>query len=122
MKESHSHMIPDPGEKFSYVIVKGEPRYEECEGKRKKIPWKTFDYMDFVEVAKMENKQIDILRYMNGTIGLCARFISVDERYWPPSDHDIMKIKNDDERTDQIDKYSQAEAKKWLRKYIKSLN
>ncbi|GES94266.1 DNA polymerase family B-domain-containing protein [Rhizophagus clarus] len=82
-----NEMIPDPGERFNYVVVKGPPLYNE------------------------EEK----------TVGMCARFINEDDRYQLPPSHKIMQLKDSDEKEKQIDTYSQDEAKKWLKKYIKGL-
>ncbi|RIB08439.1 hypothetical protein C2G38_2211662 [Gigaspora rosea] len=88
--------VPDPGERFSYVVVKG-PRLRDEKGR--------------------------LTSYRVGTmVGMCARFINEDIRYQPPPSDKIMQLKDSDEKEKQIDAYSQKEAKKWLTKYIKALN
>ena len=77
--------------------------------------------MEFPDIAKKLNIEIDIGHYLEKTVGLCARFINDDERYQPPPSHNIMQIKDSDEREKRVDAYSQNEAKKWLKKYIKTL-
>ena len=49
-------------------------------------------------------------RLLSGTT--TARFINDDERYQPPPSHNIMQIKDSDEREKRVDVYSQNEAKK----------
>jgi len=117
MKEKQLN-IPDPGEHFSYVVVKGERCRDE---KGRLIQYRVGDYMEYPEFAKEQNMEININHYLESTLGLCARFINEDEKYQPPSSNKIMHIKDSDDREKQIDVYSQKEAKKWLEKYIKSL-
>jgi len=74
--------------------------------------------MEFPDIAKELNIEIDIGHYLKKTVGLCARFINDDERYQPPN---IIQIKDSDEREKRVNAYSQNEAKKWLKKYIKTL-
>ncbi|RGB22353.1 hypothetical protein C1646_776218 [Rhizophagus diaphanus] len=117
MREKNER-IPDPGERFSYVVVKGPPLYNE---KGQKEPHRVGDYMEYADIAKKLNMEIDINYYLEKTVGLCARFINEDDRYQPPPSHKIMQLKDSDEKEKQIDTYSQDEAKKWLKKYIKGL-
>ena len=77
--------------------------------------------MEFPDITKELNIEIDISYYLKKTVGLCARFINDDKRYQPPLSHNIMQIKDSDEREKRVDAYSQNEAKKWLKKYIKTL-
>jgi len=78
MKEKYENKIPDSGERFSYVIVKGGPLYDE---NGKKQPRRVADYMEFPNIAKELNIEIDIGHYLEKTVGLCACFINDDERY-----------------------------------------
>ncbi|CAB5210402.1 unnamed protein product [Rhizophagus irregularis] len=73
--------IPDPGERFSYVVVKG-PRLRSEEGRL--IPYRVGDYMEYAGIAKEKNMEIDINYYLGTTVGMCARFINEDDRYQPP--------------------------------------
>jgi len=41
--------IPDPGERFSYVIVKGLLLYNE---QGRKVPYRVGDYMEYTDIAK----------------------------------------------------------------------
>ncbi|RGB22618.1 hypothetical protein C1646_775809 [Rhizophagus diaphanus] len=79
------------------------------------------DYMEYVGIAKEKNMEIDINYYLGTTVGMCARFINEDDRYQPSPSHKIMQLKYSDEKEKQTDKYSQDEATKWLKKYIKDL-
>ena len=117
MREKNER-IPDPGERFSYVVVKGPPLYNE---KGRKEPHRIGDYMEYADIAKELNMEIDINYYLEKTVGMCARFINEDDRYQPPPSYKIMQLKDSDEKEKQIDTYSQDEAKKWLKKYIKGL-
>ena len=118
MREKYEERIPDPGERFSYVIVKGE-RCRDDNGRL--IPYKVADYMQFPDIAKEFNMEIDINYYLEKTAGMCARFINEDDRYQPPPLHEIMQIKDMDKREKRIDAHSQKKAVDWLKKYIKSL-
>ncbi|CAB5346773.1 unnamed protein product [Rhizophagus irregularis] len=110
--------IPDPGERFSYVLVKGERQRDE---KGRLIARRIADYMEYPETVKKYNMEIDINHYLEKTLGMCARFINEDNRYQPPPSHKIMQIRDLDEREKQIDVYSQKEAVKSLKNFIKGL-
>src|SRR3954449_12710569 len=110
--------IPDPSERFSYVVVNGLPLRDE---KDQKIPRRNADYMEYPDFAKEHNMEIDINHYLEKTAGLCACFINDNEKYQLPPLHEIMQIKDMDKKKKRMDTYSQKEAVKWLKKYIKSL-
>ncbi|RIA85344.1 hypothetical protein C1645_830949 [Glomus cerebriforme] len=110
--------IPDPGERFSYIIVKGPLLYNK---KSRKEPHRVGDYMEYTNIAKEENMKIDINYYLGTTVAMCACFINEDDRYQPLPSHKITQLKNSDEKEKQINIYFQKEAKKCLEKYIKSL-
>jgi hypothetical protein len=110
--------IPDPGEHFSYVVVKGPPLYNK---NGRKEPHRVGDFMEYADITKEQNMEIDINYYLGTTTAMCARFINEDDMYQPPPSDRIMQIKDSDQREKQIDAYSQKEAKKSLEKYIKSL-
>ncbi|CAJ0824409.1 5349_t:CDS:1 [Entrophospora sp. SA101] len=79
--------------------------------------------MEFVDVVKELNKELDLSHYFENTItALCARFIMYDKRYEPPPTDEIMQISDLDEKYKQIDIYTQNKAKKWLESYIKEIN
>ena len=65
--------------------------------------------------------KIDINYYLGTTVGMCVRFINEDDSYQPLPSYKIMQIKNSDVREKEIDKYSQDEAVRQLKKYIKTL-
>jgi hypothetical protein len=75
----------------------------------------------YADIAKESNMEININHYLEKTTGLCARFINNDDKYQPPTSHKIMQIVDSDEREKQIDTYSQKEAVKYLKKFIKGL-
>jgi DNA polymerase elongation subunit (family B) len=116
--EERGKKKPDPGERFSYVVVKG-PRLRDEKGRL--IPYRVGAFMEYADIAKEQNMEIDINYYLEKTVGMCARFINEDDRYQPPPSNKVMQIKDSDEKEKQIDVYSQGEAKKWLKKYIKGL-
>jgi hypothetical protein len=64
------------------------------------------DYMEFPDIAKKLNMKIDIIRYLDETKGMCARFINDYDRYQPPPKHKTMQIEDSDKRDKQIDAYS----------------
>ena len=109
--------IPDSGEHFSYVVVNDGPCYKEDGTKSTRKG----DYMEFANIAKEFNMEIDISYYLKQTVGMCARFINEDDMFQPPPSDKIMEIKDTDKREKQIDDYSQRMAKNWLKKYIKGL-
>ena len=110
--------IPDPDERFSYVVVKGLPFYNK-EGRKE--PHRVGNFMEYADIAKDQNMEIDINYYLGTTTAMCTCFINEDDSYQPSLSDKIMQIKDSDEREKQIDIYSQKEAKKYLKKYIKSL-
>ena len=111
--------IPDPGKRFSYVVVKGPPLYNEQD---RKMPHRVRDYMEYADIAKERNIEIDINYYLGTTVEMCARFINEDDRYQLPPKDKIMQIKDSDKKKKEIDDYSQRKAKFGLKKYIKSLH
>jgi DNA polymerase elongation subunit (family B) len=116
--EERNERIPDPGERFSYVVVKGPPLYDK-EGRKE--PHRVGDFMEYANIAKEQNMEIDIKYYLGTTVGMCARFINEDDSFQPLPSHKIMQLKDSDAKEKQIDKHSQDEAVKWLKKYIKTL-
>ena len=102
--------IPEPGERFNYVIAS---KCGDFDMNGRKIAIKKGDRMEFVDFALKEKMQIDILFYItNYVIGICTRFISSDQMFQP----------TDSNLTDnQIDEYSQKQAKKMLENFVKQL-
>ena len=68
--------------------------------------------MEFLDIVKELNIEIDIGHYLKKTVGLCVRFINDNERYQLPPSHNIMQIKDSDEREKRVNAYFQNEAKK----------
>jgi len=100
----------DPGERFSYVLVKNNILYD---AQGKKIYIKTGDIMEYSHIAQQKNMEIDIVYYLiHYVIGTCARFISSDDQFMPS---EIM----DDKKADE---YSVKLAKKMLENYIKDVS
>ncbi|RGB21944.1 DNA polymerase family B-domain-containing protein [Rhizophagus diaphanus] len=104
--------IPDPGERFSYVVVKG-PRLRNEKGWL--IPIRVGDYMEYADIAKEKNMEIDINYYLGTMVGIYAYFINEDDRYQSRSSHKIMQLKDSDKKEKQINKYSQDETTKYLK-------
>ena len=77
--------------------------------------------MEYADIAKEENMEIDINYYLGTTVAICIRFINEDDRYQPPTKNKIMQIKDSDKKEKEIDDYFQRKAKISLKKYIKSL-
>ncbi|RGB25372.1 hypothetical protein C1646_771827 [Rhizophagus diaphanus] len=73
--------IPDSGEHFSYVVVNDGPCYKEDSMKSTRKG----DYMEFTNIAKEFNMEIDVIYYLEQMVGMCARFISnecFNHCYW----------------------------------------
>ncbi|PKY59824.1 hypothetical protein RhiirA4_482911 [Rhizophagus irregularis] len=84
--------ISDSGKHFSYVVVNDSPRYKEDGTKS----IRKGDYMEFANIAKEFNMEIDISYYLEQMVGMCARFINEDDSYQPPPSDKIMQIKDSD--------------------------
>ncbi|GBB95057.1 hypothetical protein RclHR1_02470001 [Rhizophagus clarus] len=95
--------IPDPVKQFSYVVVKGPHLRNE---KDELIPYRVENYMEYADIAKDQNMEIDINYYLSITIGICACFINENDSYQPPPSHKIMQIKDSNVREKKINKYS----------------
>ncbi len=104
----------EPGERFSYVIVK-ENMIFDLQGRKLNI--KVGDIMEYAHIAKEENIEIDVVYYLiHYVIGICARFISSNDQFMPPE----SKISTMDDK--KIDEYSVKMAKKMLEDYVKNLS
>lgn len=105
------YMPLEPGERFSYILVKNDILYN-LQGK--KINIKVGDIMEYAHIAKRENMSIDVVYYLiHYVIGICARFISSHEQFMPP-DPCIMDDK-------KLDEYTIKMAKKMLEEYVRNL-
>ncbi|CAG8640673.1 1938_t:CDS:1, partial [Paraglomus occultum] len=115
----YCYEIPEPGERFEYIVVEGENYYD---NNNRKIPWKKGNYMEFPDVAKKLNKKIDISYYLKSVVGLCARFINNSKCFEPQPDSESLKnITDPDELWTAKDGIAQESAERWLKKYIKDL-
>jgi len=102
---------PDPGERFRYVVVQTESLFN-LRGYKVNVTRKG-DKMEYEEVAKMHEKEIDTAFYLkNYVFGLCARFINEEERFQPLVPMDAV----------DRDKYAQDRAKLYLEQYVRALN
>jgi hypothetical protein len=116
--------IPAPGERFNFVYVK---RTDDISPFGRRIPLKASDRMETPEYAQEHNLEIDIDKYMSGSIqGLLARFISYDDEFRanridPPKNVDIVDEEDDDEEDedDEDDKRAIHMAKKSIARMIK---
>jgi len=99
--------LPEPGERFNYVITTKEGEFD-MNGR--KIVIKKGDRMEFADIA--DKSQIDILFYItNYVIGICTRFISSDPTFQPPEELQVI----------EVDEYAQKQAKKMLENFVKQL-
>lgn len=120
MRKEYKNKIPDPGERFSYVIIQSDQIFD-LTGNKLKL--RKSDQIEFVDVAKELSRSIDLSLYFENTIiGLCTRFIMYNKKYEPPSTDKIMEIVDSDEKYKQVDTYAQNKVKKWLETYIKEIN
>ena len=100
MRGKYDSKIPVLGERFSYVMTRPENTFD-LYG-RKLMPTKS-EKMEFADVAKELEKELDLYHYFEKTIvGLCARFIMYDKKYEPASSSRIMRIEDPDEKYKQI--------------------
>src|SRR3954447_8634616 len=113
--EKKNIKISDSGEHFSYVVVNDSSHYKEDGTKSTRKG----DYMEFANIVKEFNMEIDISYYLEQTVGMCAHFINEDNSFQLPPSDKIMQIKDSDKREKEIDDYSQRKAKNWLKRYIK---
>jgi hypothetical protein len=117
MQGKYDSRIPVPGGRFSYIVVHPKTTFD-LHGRKLK-PTKG-EKMEFADVAKELEKELDLYHYFKKTIiGLCARFIMYDKRYEPALSDKIMQIKDLDEKYKQIDDYAQKKAKSWLENFVK---
>lgn len=78
--------LPQPGERFEYVVVKTYPFKYDIKGR--KLPIKVGDMWEYYSYAKSNNIGIDLDYYMSGgIIGQFAQFISYHNNFYVnPSD------------------------------------
>ncbi|RGB29536.1 hypothetical protein C1646_766510, partial [Rhizophagus diaphanus] len=98
--------------------------WNECKGNMivgfQKLKLTKGEKMEFADVAKELEKELDLYHYFKKTIiGLCARFIIYHKKYEPQPSSRIMQIEDPDEKYKQIDDYAQNKAKSWLERFVK---
>ncbi|RIA85332.1 hypothetical protein C1645_741670 [Glomus cerebriforme] len=86
--------IPNSNECFSYIIMNDAPHYKEDSSKSTRKG----DYIEYSEIAKEFNMEIDIGHYLEQTVGICTRFINKDNRYQLLPSDKIMQIKDSDKK------------------------
>ena len=102
--------VPEPGERFSFVIVEPEAEYDL---RGRKLSLKTGDLMEFPDVAAALGKRPDVLYYLRQYVaGQCGRFLNYD--FEPPAAYAPTDPNARDE-------WSQKEAVAWLRRRLKEL-
>ncbi|CAI2197607.1 6624_t:CDS:2, partial [Funneliformis geosporum] len=117
MRGEHESKIPTPGERFSYVVTHPDMTFDL---RGRKLTLTKGERMEFVDVVKELDKELDLYHYFEKTIiGLCARFIMYDKKYEPALSDKIMQIKDPDEKYKQIDDYAQKKVKSWLEGFVK---
>jgi len=119
--------IPAPGERFNFVYVK---KSNNISPYGRVIPLKASDKMETPEYAKEHNLEIDIDKYMSGSIqGLLARFISYDDEFrkFTVADEPIEtkadeldEEHDEDDEDDEEDKKAIHLAGKYIAKLIKN--
>ncbi|PKK55951.1 hypothetical protein RhiirC2_801093 [Rhizophagus irregularis] len=117
MRGKYDNKIPVLGERFSYVVTYPETT---CDLHGRKLDLTKGEKMEFVDVAKELDKELDLYHYFEKTIvGLCARFIMYDKRHEPSSSDKIMQIRDPDEKYKEVDDHAQRKAKSWLERFVK---
>lgn len=97
------YYIPDPGERFQYVLVKPGAAFDL---RGLKATPKKGDIMEYAEVARARGLPIDVAQYLSSyVVGLCARFVNYAARFQPQQGGLDKKV---------LDKKSQDAAKKYL--------
>lgn len=107
------YSIPDPGERFRYILSKPGAAFD-LRG-RKTTP-KKGDIMEYADVAQALNIPIDVGQYLKSyVVGLCARFINYAERFQPPP---LQRIQMNEKA---LDIKSQQAAKSYLEVFLGTL-
>ena len=113
MREKNER-ISDPSKQFNYVVIKGPLLYNE---QGRKVPHRVGNYMEYVDIAKEQNMEIDINYYLGTTVGMYVHFINENDKYQPPPLHKIMQLKDSDEKEKQIDHIPRTKQKNSLKIY-----
>ena len=109
------YIMPEPGERFSVVVVKNHQHYD-THGL--KITHRMGDLFEFPDVAKKFNLEIDYSYYLKCASGVCARFIAYEEQFQLKIDSPNYNSKNNEK---DRDKYAIAQSRKYLAKLIEDL-
>lgn len=116
------YSLPDPGDKFTYVIVKKETPFSV---RGKKIELKKGDRMEFLRAlihsrGTPRSLVIDTHWYMENSIsGILARFLSGEEQFIPPAGkHDL----NTKEGYRKMDEECVKLASKWIMSRINDIS
>ena len=98
MKEENK-TIPEPGERFNYVIIKKYPYKYDFKGRQ--IPLKKADKMEYLETVIDNNYEIDLKYYFDNQLsGQFARLLSYDNEFTEYSiDEDTGQFEYDDNKT-----------------------
>lgn len=98
MKEENKQ-IPEPGERFNYVIIKKYPYKYDFKGRQ--IPLKKADKMEYLETVIQNNYEIDLKYYFDNQLsGQFARLLSYDNEFTEYSlDEETQNYEYDDNKT-----------------------
>ena len=98
MKDTNKQ-VPEPGERFNYVIVKKYPYKYDFKGRQ--VPLKKADKMEYLEAVVDNNYDIDLKYYFDKQLtGQFARLLSYDSEFTEYSiDADTEQLEYDDTRT-----------------------
>jgi hypothetical protein len=98
MKEENK-IIPEPGERFNYVIIKKYPYKYDFKGRQ--IPLKKADKMEYLETVVENNYEIDLKYYFDNQLsGQFARLLSYDNEFTEYSiDDESGQFEYDDNKT-----------------------
>jgi DNA polymerase elongation subunit (family B) len=107
--------IPQPGERFEYVVVKKYPFRYDMKGRKTKL--KIGEMWEYYTYAKEQNLQIDLDYYMTGgIIGQFAQFVAYHPEFQvPPSD-------STPEMYDVAEKKTLLTSKKYIEALCKTLS
>jgi DNA polymerase elongation subunit (family B) len=107
--------IPQPGERFEYVVVKKYPFKYDMKGRKTKL--KIGEMWEYYTYSKAQNLQIDLDYYMTGgIIGQFAQFVAYHPEFQvPPSD-------STPEMYDVAEKKTLLTSKKYIEALCKTLS
>ena len=109
------YIEPEAGSRFSYLIIDPGPCFD-LQGFAEASTSKGA-LMEYEHVARKKNLRINVAYYLaHYVVGLCARFINYDDRFQMQT----PGARSVDPK--ELDKHAQKEAKKFLTKFVNSLN